>query len=257
VQDAACQADDRLHLFALHELRLGCTEPLHRLAQGPVLLAQTILQVVGVLQIGQARSDLERAERLAEKIVGAALQRRDLRHLVGAGGHHHDPRCRLRRGTLEGRADLPAVHARHHQVDQDQLRARGPCELEAGHAVRGLQHGVLVREDARQVAAHVGLVVDHEHVGARRRDQGIRAVRTAFDRHRPISHLEQRGQRILGVAGSSVGKRVSRAHALERTVRAGGGLFQRQLEHEGAALAQPAAHREPPSMLLGQLLGQR
>ena len=70
---------------------------------------------------------------------------------------------------LDALQHSPAVHARHHHVEKDELRLL--LALEHRHSVvRGacVEHGVALELEARaHVLAHAVVVVDHEHRRAR------------------------------------------------------------------------------------------
>ena len=79
-----------------------------------------------------AGDELGDLERLLDVVVGAGLEADDDIDRVGARGQHHD---RDRRGPADRPADLEAVEARQHDVEEHEVeRLRGE-PLEAGGAV--------------------------------------------------------------------------------------------------------------------------
>ena len=109
--------------------------------------------------------ELLAAHRLLEIIVGAAVEpldavrstveRRDQHHLTAAG-----PRV-----GLQLAADLEAVHARHHHVEQHDVGHRFVRQRQRGRTVRRAAHPVTARRQiALQQFAVAGVVVDDQHV---------------------------------------------------------------------------------------------
>src|SRR4051812_28094473 len=83
-----------------------------------------VLRLAGLAaaQLGPHAGDqLDRLERLGHVVVGAGLQPLDDVDRVALGGQHHDRHGRLLADVL---ADLQAVAARQHQVQQDDVGAR-------------------------------------------------------------------------------------------------------------------------------------
>ena len=93
-------------------------------------------------QVGRdARQHLFALDRLGDVVDRAELEARHLvRHFAARRQEDHERVARLRL-RLQFAADLEAVHARHHHVEQHQVRLRPPRDLERGRAV-------LRREDA-------------------------------------------------------------------------------------------------------------
>ena len=107
-----------------------------------------------------ARHQLARAERLGQVVVGADREADDLVDLLGAGGQHQDVGVRE---LADPPADLQAVDAGQHQVEDDQVRARVAGQREGGRAVAGRQDVVAVAfEVALDELDQVLLVVDDE-----------------------------------------------------------------------------------------------
>jgi hypothetical protein len=65
-------------------------------------------------------------ERLVEEVVGARLEAAHLALGVGQGGEQDDRHEAGGPAPLEATADLEAVEARHHDVEQDGVRQSAP-----------------------------------------------------------------------------------------------------------------------------------
>jgi hypothetical protein len=58
---------------------------------------------------------------------------------------------------------MKAIHARHHGVEQDEVRQVVGCHLQRGFPGLGIQRGVAFRlEQGVEEAAVFGVVVDHQ-----------------------------------------------------------------------------------------------
>ena len=109
------------------------------------------------------QDQLPGGEGLDHVVVGAELQADDAVHLLGLGGEHEDRDVAHRDALLQQPADLQAVHAGQHQVEDDQVRLAALRHLEGGLAVLGGLHrhaGLpqVVGDDLDDV----GLVLHHE-----------------------------------------------------------------------------------------------
>ena len=126
-------------------------------------------RVIGVVvpldprQRGDPGQQLAAVDRLGQEVVGPRLEGLDLL-LVAAGGDHHDRQERRGRVRADPPAHLVAVHARHHDVEQDEVDAalgqRGErllTGLRAADVVAARGQHRLEQPDVRR------LVVDDEH----------------------------------------------------------------------------------------------
>jgi hypothetical protein len=117
----------------------------------------------GAAQHGaHARQELGNAERLGHVVVGAELEPQDLVGLLVARGQHDD-RCR-RPSRAQLAADVEAVLARQHHVEDDEIRLEAGGLLQSLVAVGG--GGDLVSlelEVVTQSEQHLRLVLDHQN----------------------------------------------------------------------------------------------
>src|SRR5919108_1335424 len=84
------------------------------------------------------RQHLAHRERLGDVVVGAQLEADDLVDL-GVFGRDHDDRHAAR--LAQRPAEVEPAHSGQHQVEQDQVRSRGPSGAQAGGAVGRLVDG--------------------------------------------------------------------------------------------------------------------
>ncbi len=101
------------------------------------------------------------AERLDEVLEGAVGQRVLHRLEGGVGGDHHHLDARVR--ALDPPEQLDAVHLRHLDVHEDQIRMEGVERLEGGLAAVGGGDLVARLEDHAEGLARSHLVVDHQY----------------------------------------------------------------------------------------------
>jgi hypothetical protein len=124
-----------------------------------------LLELLSRARPPQHRADpsqqLPQGERLGDVVVGAQLEAAHAVPLLAAGGQHDhrdvDP------AAPQLAADVPAAHARHHDVEQDQvgrLAGRPPQPVLAVQAHRGLV--ALEAQVVLEPADDVRLVVDDE-----------------------------------------------------------------------------------------------
>src|SRR5262249_26614169 len=81
-----------------------------------------------------------------------------------------DRDARQRGVVLLREAERPAIHHRHHHVEQDQTRrwGAGPQPLECDGAVLGAdRRKIVVGQDLLERLANVGVVVDDQHAATR------------------------------------------------------------------------------------------
>ena len=150
-----------------HELALGA----RRRGQLAVDLLQAPRRLLAQprerQRAGDPRDQLARGERLDQVVVGAGVDALDGGLLARARGQH-DHRDRARALVRAQRREQPeTVQARHHHVGQHEVRRVGERGFERGLAVG---HGVHLEaggEHARDVPAHVLVVVGEQHARAR------------------------------------------------------------------------------------------
>jgi len=98
-----------------------------------------VFQFVGDLfqtqQRASARQQFVQVDGLAQKIVGAGIDSLDAIFGGGEASDQHDGREAGFRGSFDAAADFEAVHARHHDVEQDQVGAEGGAFRYGGAAV--------------------------------------------------------------------------------------------------------------------------
>ena len=134
------------------------------------LRAQTAREVHQVLALEGPRrghDQLRRAHRLLQIVEGAELD--GLHGGLDRGVPGHDEHFRLRR-DVPGRAkQLDAVHLGHLDVQQEQVEAVAPEQLQPGARRRGGRHLVpFFDEHAPDALAHHLFVVHGEHPGGLR-----------------------------------------------------------------------------------------
>ena len=113
-----------------------------------------------------AREQFVDAEGLGDVVVGARAQPPHLVGLVAARGEHEDTEC----GVLLAKpaADFEAVHAREHEVEQDQVELLLESCLHRGFTVAdGVDLVARVRKQVDQSLAQAGFVFDHENAHRR------------------------------------------------------------------------------------------
>ena len=107
--------------------------------------------------------ELARVEGLGEIVVGAELEPDHFVHVFALGRQHDDGQARQIGSGADPSADLEAVHAREHEVEEDEL---GPALGERGEtpgAVRGHRHvDIVLAEIFRHEGAQAGVVVDEQ-----------------------------------------------------------------------------------------------
>jgi hypothetical protein len=122
-----------------------------------------------LLQPGEAAHAGEQGDvvdGLVEEVVGPGLQpRQPVAAAIERGDHHH-------RNVLGGgigfkpAADLEPVHARHHHVEQNHVGPFGLGHGDAGGAVAGAQHLVILGLQLGFQQADIGLdVVNDQDAG--------------------------------------------------------------------------------------------
>ena len=110
-----------------------------------------------------AGDELGDLERLLDVVVGARLEADHDIDRVGAGGEHDD---RDRRRPADRAADLEAVHARQHDVEQDEVERLGGEPLEAFAPVgRGRDGEARVAQADRRHLADRRVILDEQDPG--------------------------------------------------------------------------------------------
>ena len=126
--------------------------------------AQLVLQALREERAPHARGELHGLERLRDVVNAPGLEPRD--HVVGLvlrRDEDHRDRSGLR-VRLEPPAGLPAVDARHHDVEQDEIGVLALRDRECLLAARRAEHPAAERrETARQQIEVRGFVIDREH----------------------------------------------------------------------------------------------
>src|SRR5579859_5368375 len=108
-----------------------------------------------------AGQHLAHRERLGDVVVGAKLEADDLVDLGVLGGDYDDRHPAV---LAQRAAEVEAAHTGQHQVEQDQVRPRGPGGAQARRAVAGLLHGEAGgREVVLEHLANPLVVLHHQH----------------------------------------------------------------------------------------------
>ena len=221
----------RHHLLALHQRGFGFLQPIERLAQLGRLCPQAEVQL-------DARAKLLRVERLLHVVVGARLEAGQLGGHLLAGGEEDDGDLG---GALAG-AHLPrqrdSVHARHHDVGNDQVGRLGQRGSQRGRAVGERLDAVPAAQLLGQVGEQVDVVLHHRDAGPFR-GSGLR-------RRCRHCHLQRQVARI----GSGRG----RDHRRQGDGGERLGVRGRKVHLEGRALARLALHGNPSAVQRDQLL---
>ncbi len=87
-----------------------------------------IEHLLGAQQGAQPREQRHVVDRLGQEVVGTAFQAAHAIVRIGQRGHHHDGDMLGLLQGLEPPAGLEAVHVRHHDVEQDDVRCLGAGE---------------------------------------------------------------------------------------------------------------------------------
>ena len=119
-----------------------------------------------------AGDELRDLERLLDVVVGAGLEPDDDVDRVGARGEHDD---RDGRGPADGAADLEAVEARQHHVEQDQVERLGaePVEAPPGRRPRRRRRSPRCAGRSRDLADR-RVVLDEQDPGVHARQYASR-----------------------------------------------------------------------------------
>ena len=131
-------------------------------------------------QRGDSLDQLENAERLRHVLVGVELEAAHLVRFLGAGAQddHRNPRT-LRPDRAQ---DFVAIHARQHQVEQDEIGRERPVRVDGFRAVRR-DHRLVTLElqVERNALGQVGIVFDDEDASHQTaaRDSGSDTVNRA------------------------------------------------------------------------------
>ena len=149
-------------LHAVELLELG----LHALLERAVQLRDLVVVALDPEQRANAGEELVVVERLRDEVVRAGLDRLRLLGPLARRQHDHRQHGRvLARSELP--ADLEAVELRHHDVEQHEVRARRPCDLERLPAVARRDDLVATRhQHGLEEPDVLGDVVGDEYPGA-------------------------------------------------------------------------------------------
>src|SRR5205807_1456429 len=120
---------------------------------------------LGAAQHGfHAGQQLADGEWLGDVVVGAQFESDDLVDFLASRGQHDD--WDRRPFSFELLADIEAAHARHHDVQDDQVGRFGQSPLQAGNPVGSGDDAVaLVFEVVAQAGDHVGFVFYNQDFG--------------------------------------------------------------------------------------------
>ncbi len=153
----------------------------------------------------------------------------------------------------QGAADLDAIHAGEHEVEEDEVRPARERDRHRAFAMVGLQHMVFVGQAGDQVAPHIGLIIDHQHrlAPAALLDDLDPGALVEGQAAAPLGRAVDLAERIA--LGAIAAVRCGRA-GRHRRGRARG---QRQVHRHGGSEIDHAAGLDGAAMLLDQLLDQR
>ena len=148
--------------------------PRHFLLKVVILVAQKVgrrlqgqMGLDALLQYG-------RADGLGDVVHRAQLEAHALVFDLGLGSEKNDPDVARLGVLLEPLADLVAVHARHHDVEQDQIwRLIRGGDAQGLFAIVGHPHNVVVAQQAADQRQVVGRVIDHQDGGFLGEIEGI------------------------------------------------------------------------------------
>ena len=152
----------------LRALGHAALELVTRVAQARVVALQLAQQAADAQVRVHARQQFGQAHRLGDVVDAAGGEAGA--GIVAARGDEDDGDRRQRGRGLQPPAHLEAVHARHHHVEQDQVRAQRVGQLQRAHAAVRQRHLMAQRDE--QVGQDLGVdrrVVDHQDLRRLRR----------------------------------------------------------------------------------------
>ena len=164
--DARQQRAHGRDLLALQELLRAFA---YDLLERSIVTIEVEVKVPRVEEVLDAQEHLEPVERLRQKVLGTGLQRALLRCDARIGREDQDREKHVR-GNLELSDDRDPIQARHHQVEQDQIRVKLVVQRAHLPGLRGASNLAVpgVRQHALE-EPHVGwLVVDDEDPALRK-----------------------------------------------------------------------------------------
>jgi hypothetical protein len=205
---------------------------------------------------GEARRDsheqIARGERLYDVVVRASLQPLGRGLLAGARGQQDAGRRREGGVAADSVKEREPVEPRHHHVAHHEIRR---IAADRGERLEPIAHDFdvpVLAKDARDVVAHVGVVVGDD-------DAGVRFVRGRRVLRRPRRRLARRTppQRLFDVlARVDRRRRCARAlgaHAFGRKVR----RSERDADAERRPLPLAAVHVDLPAVHPHELVHER
>ena len=169
-------------------------------------------------QVRDARAQLFGHDGLRQEVLHALAEQPYAQLVVGLRGQHDDG-DRVQLGPCAERAhERVAAHDRHHHVAQDDVGLELERPLQALLAVERRRDAVVRGETVDQEAAHLGVVLDHEHEPAAVRTAGLDrelARRPELGDGLPCD-LVERGAAVRRRRGLHVGARDGQVHAEAR-----------------------------------------
>ena len=122
------------------------------------------------------RHQLIRIERFDDVIVGATIEAGDLVDGLVAGSQHENGNGAF---AADRAADLEAIGAGHHDVEDEQIDGFSADDVEGGVAtIRGGDAVAIDFQHPAHHAQHAWIVIDDKHLRCRGQGFGVRGQRT-------------------------------------------------------------------------------
>jgi hypothetical protein len=110
-----------------------------------------------------ARDELPRREGLHEIVIGHSVQALYHRLLARASRKENSGHIAKLQVRAQGPQQREAVHPRHHDIRDDQVRRFTPRRLQSRLAVGNGFHFITALEQLAHIGTHIRVVIGHDH----------------------------------------------------------------------------------------------